>query len=790
MNSKCKTKGISLIVLVITIIVIVILAGAVILSLSQNNPLNSANESVFKSDLKAFESDLSMYLTEKYVSTVGSYNPESLKADDLTAEYNGVIIAGATIKNIIPILATTDKYNGQLEIVNGRLVYKGTDIPKKRWAEEINLEVVNGDRLNAIISTAIGLPISAGTNAVCTIKISSNSSIDNIDLTGNLQLLDANSVPVVPQPVFTIAAPTGNDTDTLRNVDITINTTTLVEGSYKLKLKARCISNIYGITNESDVETGILFEIDNTPPVNPVVSASPSAWTNGNVTVTFSYPLGDILKEYSLNASTWSGYTSPIVVSTNNTTIYARAIDTAGNQSGQTTITIANIDKISPTVAFATNGGTNLKLASTIVTASDLGGSNINASTLQYVWDTQNTTTPVSGWAVFTNATTITKSASTGTYYLWIKGSDNAGNSITTKSNAFVTDNIVPIITLSQSTVTIYQGSSYIDTGVSASDNINGNITSNIVITGSVNTSAFGSYILTYNVSDSSGNAAAVKTRTVNVLQTIYAYDYTSNYQTFTASYTGNYQVELWGAQGGGVTDLPGKGGYTKGDIYLTTGQILYVYVGNSGYAPLNSISFNGGGVPDYTYHTIYGGGGAADIRLTAGNWNDFNSLKSRIMVAAGGGGGEDGFSQGYGGAAGGLNGGNSLNSVNVTVIGATQTSGYGFGIGQDSGVQGIDGGYDTGGGGGGYYGGYRGANSNSGGSGASSFISGYAGCNAISSSSTQGNIIHTNQANHYSGFVFTNSVMKSGAESMPNPLGVTVTGKTGNGYARITYKY
>jgi len=440
MNSKCKIKGISLIVLVITIIVVIILAGAVILSLSQNNPLNSANESVFKNDLKAFESDLSMYLTEKYVSTVGSYNPENLKADDLTVEYNGVIIPGATIKNIIPILSTTDKYNGQLEIVNGRLVYKGTDIPKKRWAEEINLEVVNGDRLNAIISTEIGLPISAGTDAVCTIKISSNSSIDNIDLTGNLQLLDVNSVPVVPQPVFTIAAPTGSDIDTLRNVDITIDTTTLAEGSYKLKLKARCISNIYDITNEVDLETASLFEIDNTPPTNPTMVASPTGFTNGNVLVTVSYAADSVTKQYSTNGTTWVTYTTPVVVSTNNTTVYAKAIDISGNQSGQSTITIANIDKISPTVAFGTNGGTNLQTASTTATVSDTGGSLVNSSTLQYVWDTQNTTTPVSGWTVFINAEAITKTGVTGTYYLWIKGSDNAGNSVISKSNGFGTD--------------------------------------------------------------------------------------------------------------------------------------------------------------------------------------------------------------------------------------------------------------------------------------------------------------------------------------------------------------
>ena len=48
-------------------------------------------------------------------------------------------------------------------------------------------------------------------------------------------------------------------------------------------------------------------------------------------------------------------------------------------------------------------------------------------------------------------------------------------------------------------------------------DNIDGNITSSIVETGSVNSSVVGSYTITYNVSDFAGNAATAVTRTINV---------------------------------------------------------------------------------------------------------------------------------------------------------------------------------------------------------------------------------------------------------------------------------
>ena len=85
---------------------------------------------------------------------------------------------------------------------------------------------------------------------------------------------------------------------------------------------------------------------------------------------------------------------------------------------------------------------------------------------------------------------------------------------------------------------------------------------------------------------------------------------------------------------------------------------------------------------------------------------------------------------------------------------------------------------------------------------GGSSFISGHDGCNAIDSTSTENNIVHTNQANHYSGYVFTNTKMIDGAgyswtnvkgslEQMSKPSGgyyTSGTGHTGNGYAKITY--
>jgi len=85
-----------------------------------------------------------------------------------------------------------------------------------------------------------------------------------------------------------------------------------------------------------------------------------------------------------------------------------------------------------------------------------------------------------------------------------------------------VTDTTAPVIKLlGQSPLTIAQGSSYADAGATASDNIDGDITSNIIVGSNVNTSMLGSYMVNYNVSDAAGNVAVTVIRTVNVVVNI-----------------------------------------------------------------------------------------------------------------------------------------------------------------------------------------------------------------------------------------------------------------------------
>jgi hypothetical protein len=64
----------------------------------------------------------------------------------------------------------------------------------------------------------------------------------------------------------------------------------------------------------------------------------------------------------------------------------------------------------------------------------------------------------------------------------------------------------------------VAHGSVYVDSGATALDNIDGDITASIMTGGTVDTGHTGTYILTYDVTDIAGNPATQVTRSVTVV--------------------------------------------------------------------------------------------------------------------------------------------------------------------------------------------------------------------------------------------------------------------------------
>ena len=268
----------------------------------------------------------------------------------------------------------------------------------------------------------------------------------------------------------------------------------------------------------------------------------------------------------------------------------------------------------------------------------------------------------------------------------------------------------------------------------------------------------------TFNTgTEPSGDAGEAKTTTTD-------YSYTSAVQTATLK-AGTHKLEVWGAQGGAYNSyVGGNGGYSKGTLTLTEDTTAYVYVG--GYpGTAKTAGFNGGsGTGNYGG----GGGGASDIRIGT------DSLYARVIVAGGGGGA--GYSSSTGGAGGGTSGVTGSGSGTYAHGGGgTQTSGGTSANTSGAGTFGTGGGSTSingGGGGGGWYGGGHGqggSNDSAGGGG-----SGYVYTSSTASSYPSGVKLN-------SSYYLTNAATIAGNTSFTDNSGSTVTGHSGNGYARIT---
>ena len=206
-------------------------------------------------------------------------------------------------------------------------------------------------------------------------------------------------------------------------------------------------------------------------------------------------------------------------------------------------------------------------------------------------------------------------------------------------------------------------------------------------------------------------------------------FSYTGNEQTFVvpAGVT-SVHINGQGASGWSGSNPGGLGGTASGDLTVSPGETLYIYVGGQGTVAIGDMvpaggGYNGGGdgQNNSTSASVGGGGGASDVRQGG------NIIGNRVLVAAGGGGSTNNETS-FGGDGGGLDGadgGFCSVAVCIQATGASQVAG-----GSAGGTLGQGGDADAtmtpwnGGGGGGYYGGGV-SIAHSGGGGGSSYIDG-----------------------------------------------------------------
>ena len=95
---------------------------------------------------------------------------------------------------------------------------------------------------------------------------------------------------------------------------------------------------------------------------------------------------------------------------------------------------------------------------------------------------------------------------------------DESGNTVSASTNVIVVDTTAPVLTLlGQASITVEIDDTFVDPGFTALDNVDGDLSTAVVVTGQVDINTVGNYVLSYNVSDAQGNASQSLTRQVKV---------------------------------------------------------------------------------------------------------------------------------------------------------------------------------------------------------------------------------------------------------------------------------
>ena len=257
------------------------------------------------------------------------------------------------------------------------------------------------------------------------------------------------------------------------------------------------------------IKITVHYTPDTTAPVISQVTATPSptADTTPNYTFTTN-EAGTITYGGDCSSPTTAAVVGSNTVTFNtlsagthsNCTI--RVTDAANNASNILNVNSFTIDTTAPLLSLPSN---------ITQEATSNSGATVTFSATSTDVDPASpavTCNPASGATFPITTTTVNCSAT-----------DTVGNVANGSFTVTVQDTTKPVITLNGGgTVNLNVGDTFTEEGATATDIVDGNLTASIVVGGAiVNTAAPGAYIVTYNVTDTHGNAATTLSRTVNV---------------------------------------------------------------------------------------------------------------------------------------------------------------------------------------------------------------------------------------------------------------------------------
>ncbi|MDB4180870.1 DUF5011 domain-containing protein [Flavobacteriaceae bacterium] len=345
----------------------------------------------------------------------------------------------------------------------------------------------------------------------------------------------------------------------------------------------------YSVTyNVSDVAGNVATEVTRT--VNVVDTNIPFITLTGEAIVTIevgsTYVDGGATASDNVDGDITSNITTDVTNVDNSTvgsyTVTYNVTDASGNVATEVTRTVNVVDTTAPVITLTGDA---------IVTNEGGTGYADGGATATDNYDDNTTLT-----ASITTDVSNVDEQTVGSYTVYYNVSDLAGNAaIEVTRTVNVIDTTIPVITLTgDAVVTIVVDATYLDAGATAFDTVDSDLTTAIVVSGTVDVSTVGVYILRYNVTDTTGNVAVEVTRTVNVVD-----ETTINLllpinggglDSYTSTYGGNYGPELL------TNGITSEAGWASADIDSDPTLPEFVY------------SFSDGQTATLQSSVIYGG--------------------------------------------------------------------------------------------------------------------------------------------------------------------------------------
>ena len=309
----------------------------------------------------------------------------------------------------------------------------------------------------------------------------------------------------------------------LKSADVGINNVVLKKGSQTL-LANETESGVEGYTDYTLSKSATLtfgaeynVEVSRNTTVNPM---NRKVWIDFNIDGDFDDANELVLTESSSNnASVNANFNVPFLSASFEGKTRMRVASSYSNYANTPcganavgefedyTINLAN-DNLAPSITL--NGADTIRIER-------------NCSATTYVDPGATANDPTEGDITSRIVTTTDfDQCVPGIYTYAYNVTDASGNPAPAKRRVVIVvlDRTAPVLTLNGSSpMTVEQCGTYTEPGANAIDGVDGNLTTAIVTTGSVNTNVLGSYTITYTVRDAQGNTATLN-RIVNVVDT------------------------------------------------------------------------------------------------------------------------------------------------------------------------------------------------------------------------------------------------------------------------------